>query len=184
MKQKNVRALCEGAIMIAAAQALGYLKLFRMPNGGSITFIMLPVFIYCARWGFGRGTLMAFALSLLQFLLDGGFTISWVSIIGDYILAYAVLGVAGLCAKRYYGFFWGTLLGSLARFAVHWVVGATVWAEYMPEAFLGISMTSPWIYSGIYNFIYVGLSAVLCLVVGLLLYKPLGKYLRGEDLAA
>lgn len=182
MKHRHIQALCEGALMVAAAQALGYLRLYRLPNGGSITFVMLPIFIYCARWGFARGMLASFALSILQFLLDGGFSISWVSILGDYIFAYAVLGVAGVFSGRRYGFFLGTLLGSFARFLVHWIVGATVWAEYMPDTFLRLPMTSPWLYSGIYNFIYVGLSAALCLAVGLLLYKPLGRYLRGEDI--
>ena len=33
----KIRALCEGAIMVAFAQILGYIKLFgNMPNGGSI----------------------------------------------------------------------------------------------------------------------------------------------------
>ena len=49
----RLRALCEGAIFIALAQVLSYLKLFELPQGGSITIEMLPIFLYCARWGFG-----------------------------------------------------------------------------------------------------------------------------------
>ena len=182
MQRKHLRALCEGAVMVALAQALNYLKLWQMPYGGSITFIMLPIFVYCARWGFARGMLAAFALSCLQFFLDASFAIGWQSILGDYILAYSALGLAGLFSKTHGGFFWGTLVGSFGRFVVHYVTGATLWAEYMPDRFLGLSMTSPWIYSAIYNGIYVGLCMVLCLVVGGLLWKPLGKYLRREDL--
>lgn len=168
-------ALCEGAVMVALAQVLGYLKLWEMPNGGSVTFIMLPIFIYCVRWGFGNGMLAAFALSLLQFLLDGGFSIGWQSMLGDYIVAYSAIGVAGLFSKCKYGFFWGTLVGSLARFIVVYVTGATLWAEYMPDEFFGMTMTSPWLYSAIYNGIYVVLCMALCLVVGAVLWKPFGK---------
>ena len=32
-----LRALCEGAVMVALAQILGYLKLYELPQGGSIT---------------------------------------------------------------------------------------------------------------------------------------------------
>ena len=40
----HIRALCEGAIFVAIAELLGYLKLFHMPQGGSITpASMLPV---------------------------------------------------------------------------------------------------------------------------------------------
>ena len=90
----KLRALCEGAVLVALAQVLGYIKLFSLPNGGSITLNMLPIFLYCARWGFGPGIMASFVLSLLQLLLDGAFAWGWQSIIGDYIIAYTVLGIA------------------------------------------------------------------------------------------
>ncbi len=174
MKHNSLRALCEGAIMVALAQILGYLKLYSMPNGGSVSLIMLPIFLYCARWGLSRGLLAAFALGLLQALLDGFFALGWQSIVGDYLLAYGMLGFAGLLRNRLFG---GILLGSVLRFGVTWVVGATLWAEWMPEQFLGMRMTSPWIYSAIYNGIYIGLCTALCLTVAAVAYKPLKKYL-------
>lgn len=185
MKNKSklkLRALCEGAIFVAMAQILGYIKLFSLPNGGSITLNMLPIFIYCARWGFGPGMLASIALSLLQLLLDGAYAWGWQSIIGDYIIAYSVLGLAGLFHKQKNGFFIGTVAGSLARFVAAWVVGATVWGEYMPESFFGMTMTSPWFYSALYNGSYLLINTVLCLLVGALVWKSLGKYIRGEDL--
>lgn len=185
MKGKShlkLRALCEGAVFVALAQILGYIKLFSLPNGGSITLNMLPIFIFCARWGFAPGMLASFSLSLLQLLLDGAYAWGWQSIIGDYIIAYTVLGLAGLFHRQYSGFFTGTVVGSLARFAVAYVVGAVVWGEYMPDRFFGMTMTSPWIYSALYNGSYLLVNMVLCLVVGVLLWKPLGKYIRGEDL--
>lgn len=181
MKNPKLRILLsivEGALMVALAQVLGYLKIWRMPNGGSVTLVMLPIFVYCVRWGFGRGMLAAFALSVLQFLLDGGLALGWQSIIGDYLLAYSVLGLAGLFSKTKGGFFWGSAVGGLARLLVAWVVGATIWAEYMPESFFGMTMTSPWVYSLLYNGSYIGLSVALCLLVGAVVYKPLGKFLK------
>lgn len=76
MKTKShlkLRALCEGAIMVALAQVLGYLKFFELPQGGSITVGMLPIFLYCARWGFGPGMLASIVYSVLQLLLDGAY---------------------------------------------------------------------------------------------------------------
>lgn len=178
----KLRALCEGAVLVALAQVLGYIKLFSLPNGGSITLNMLPIFLYCARWGFGPGIMASFVLSLLQLLLDGAFAWGWQSIIGDYIIAYTVLGIAGLFHKQHHGFFTGAAAGALARFLVAWFVGAVVWGEYMPDSFFGMTMTSPWFYSAIYNGSYLLINTVLCLVVGVLLWKPLGKYIRGEDL--
>jgi len=180
----TLRALTEGAIFVAMAQILGYIKLFSLPNGGSITLNMLPIFIYCARWGFGPGMLASIALSLLQLLLDGAYAWGWQSIIGDYIIAYSVLGIAGLFHKQKNGFFIGTVAGSLARFVAAWVVGATVWGEYMPDTFFGMTMTSPWFYSAIYNGSYLVVDMIICLAAAWLLYKYMGKYVRGEDLTA
>ena len=178
----KLRALTEGAVLVALAQILGYIKLYELPNGGSVCLSMLPIFIYCARWGFGKGVLASFAFSLLQLLLDGAYAWGWQSMLGDYIVAFTVLGVAGLFSKMKNGFFIGTVAGCVARFLVAWVVGAVVWAEYMPDTFFGMTMTSPWFYSTLYNGSYMVLNMLICLVVGALLWKPLGKYIRGEDL--
>lgn len=178
----TLRCLCEAAIMVALAQVLGYIKLWTLPNGGSVTVSMLPIFVFCARWGFGPGMLASFALGLLQLLLDGAYAWSWQAMLGDYLLAYTALGVAGLFRGNRGGFFFGTLAGCALRFAAHYVTGATVWGEYMPESFFGMTMTSPWLYSALYNGSYMAIDCALVLLVGLLLWKPMGKYLRGEDL--
>ena len=78
--------------------------------------------------------------------------------------------------------FAGTVVGSVARFLVPYVVGATLWAAYMPETFFGMTMTSPWIYSLLYNGCYMLLDMLLCLVVFALLLRPMHKYLLAEDL--
>ena len=181
-KNLTLRALTEGAIFVAAAQVLSYLKLFELPQGGSITLSMLPIFVYCVRWGFGPGMLASFVFSLLQLLLDGAYAWGWQSMLGDYIVAFTVLGLAGLFHAKKNGFFIGIIVGCAARFLVHYVVGATVWAEYMPETFFGMTMHSPWFYSMLYNGSYMVIDMILCLIVGALLWKPMGKYLRGEDL--
>lgn len=181
-KRTPVRGLCEGAIMVAIAQVLSYLKLWEMPWGGSVVLAMVPILLFSVRWGLGSGLLAGFAFGVLQFMFDGGFAISWQSIVGDYLLAFTVLGLAGLMKEKRLGAFWGTLIGGFARFLVHYVVGATVWAEYMPETFFGMTMTSPWIYSLLYNLAYMLPNILISLVVFALLYKPMGKYLRGEDL--
>lgn len=178
----KLRAILEGALFVALAQVLGYLKLFELPNGGSVTLSMLPIFIYCVRWGFGPGMLASFVFSVLQLVLDGAYAWGWQSMIGDYIVAFTVLGVAGLFSKAKGSLYLGTVAGCIARFLVAYIVGATIWAEYMPETFFGMSMTTPWFYSALYNGSYMLVDMILCLVVAALLYKPLGKYIRGEDI--
>ena len=166
-KNLTLRALTEGAIFVALAWLIGYLKLFELPQGGSVNLAMLPIFLYCARWGFGPGMLASFVYSLLKLMLDGAYAWGWQSMLGDYIVAFTVLGLAGLFHAQKYGFF---------------LVGVWVWGEYMPETFFGMTMTTPWFYSFLYNGSFMLIDTVLCLVIGALLWKPMGRYLRGEDL--
>lgn len=102
--------------------------------------------------------------------------------LGDYLIAFGVLGLAGIFTGKPYSIFAGTVVGSVARFLVHWVVGATIWAEYMPDEFFGMTMTSPWFYSALYNGSYMLPDMIVSLVVFAVLYVPLKKYLLGEDL--
>lgn len=183
--QKRVRMLVEGALLVAVAQALSYLKLWEMPWGGSICVGMLPIFLYSVRWGVGPGLMAGFVYGTLQFMFDGGFALGWQSILGDYLVAFTVLGLAGVCAGKKGGIFTGTLVGSLARFLVHYVVGATVWAEYMPEVFFGMTMTTPWFYSFLYNITWAGPDILLTILIFVIFYqlKPMRRFLERQDLA-
>lgn len=39
----RIRALCEGAVMVALAQALSHVKFMTLPNGGSLTPALFPI---------------------------------------------------------------------------------------------------------------------------------------------
>lgn len=177
---KSVRAMTEGAILIAAAEVLSFLPLYKLPWGGSIDFAMLPIILFCVRWGFGPGMVAATAHAVIQTIFEGGIAIGWQSIIGDFLVAYMVLGVAGLFKGKFVP---ATLVACSLRFLVHYVVGATVWAVYMPENFFGMTMTTPWFYSALYNGAYMLPDMVMILVVYVLLLKtPMATYLNGKDL--
>ncbi len=167
----KLRALCEGAIMIALAQLLSYVKLYELPQGGSVSPGLIPIFLYCVRWGPGPSLLTALGYSILQMLLDKVFAASFWSILGDYLLAFTLLGLGGFCWKWKGGFYWGALVGSLGRFLANYVTGATLWAEYMPDEFFGLTMTTPWLYSALYNGFYAVLNLLLAWVVIFLLER-------------
>ena len=176
----RVRALCEGAIMIALALILSLIKLFpNLPNGGSITFAMFPICLYAVRWGLGRGLLSGLVFGLLQLIFDGAYAWGWQSMLLDYLVAFTPLGIAGLFKGKFYP---ATVVACVLRFLVHYVVGATIWAAYMPEEFFGMSMTTPWFYSLLYNLAYMLPNIVITLVVFAVAYKPLKKYFTADDL--
>ena len=87
MKKSKVYALCEGAIMVALATALSYVKLMELPQGGSVCIGMLPLFIYFYRWDWKHSFLAAFAYGLLQLIFDGAY--AW----GPTFLVHFISGV-------------------------------------------------------------------------------------------
>lgn len=182
--KKNVQALCEGAVMLAMAQLLGYIRFYRMPYGGSVTLAMVPIIFFAVRWGVSKGLLVSFAYGVLQLVLDGAYAYTWQAMLLDYLVAYAPLGLAGLFMRKPSGVFVGSCVGIFARFVAHTLAGVYCWAEYMPEMFLNMKMTSPWIYSPLYNGVYMGLNLVLTLVAFALLVKPLRKYIEGHGIRA
>ena len=105
--RSRVRALTECAILLALAVALSYVKLFQLPFDGSITlFSMLPLCLVSIKWGLGWGLGTAFTYSWFQILQGGVFawgltpTILVASLFLDYLLAFTVLGLAGLFRKK------------------------------------------------------------------------------------
>ena len=179
-----VRAMVEGAIFVAIAEILGYIKLWHMPEGGSISLLMLPIVVYALRWGLGQGLLAGFALGILDFFLDGGFAIGWQSILGDYVIALTLLGLAGIGHKKGLpGIVAGSILGCLGRFLSIWVTGATLWGEYMYDIY-GLPMNNEFVYSFLYN-LPVLISGVLAVLICVVLYniKSTQKYMLGEDIA-
>ena len=180
----NVRALCEGAILIAIAQILGYIKLFPMwPNGGSITLAAFPIALYAVRWGLGRGLIASFAFGLLQMIFDGAYAWGWQSMLLDYLLAFTPLGLAGLFKGKSWGIFPGILLGNFGRFIVHYVSGVTIYRIYEPTEIPGIgTFDGAELYSLVYNGSYMLPCALLALIVAALLYVPMKRYFAGSDL--
>ena len=180
----SIRALVEGALFVAIAEVLGYIKLWHMPEGGSISLMMLPIVLYALRWGLGRGLLAGLVLGILDFMLGGGIAIGWQSILGDYVVAITALGLAGLGRKKGLpGVIFGSLLGCAGRFISIWVTGAVLWGIYMPDSFMGLTMTNEWFYSFLYNLPAL-ISTVLTIGICTLLYniRSLRPYITGEDI--
>lgn len=176
------RMLCEGAIMVALAQILSYIKLMELPNGGSLTPAMFPVLLFALRWGLKDGLLAGFVFGLLQLIFDGAYAWGWQSMLLDYLLAFTPLGLAGLFKGKAWGIFPGTVLGCAARFVIHYISGVTIYRIAAPTEVLGTVFDNPELYSLAYNGSYMLPNTVLALVIAALLYVPMKKYYAGSDL--
>ena len=195
MKGFTTRKLVEGALFVAIATVLSLIKI-DLPFGGGITIVsMLPLIIASHRWGWKWGVVTAFVYSVLQLILgldNVGYATSFVMALGivflDYILAYTFLGLSGvfddLLGPGRPALALGIFVTFLLRFACHLITGAWIWGEWMPDEFMGMTMTSPWFYSFLYNGWYMLAELVITEIVAMLLYGPLGRYFRREDIPA
>ena len=176
------RMLCEGAIMVALAQILSYIKLMELPNGGSLTPAMFPILLFGLRWGLKDGLLAGFVFGLLQLIFDGAYAWGWQSMLLDYLLAFTPLGLSGLFRGKAWGIFPGTVLGCAGRFVIHYISGITIYRIAAPTEVLGTVFDNPELYSLVYNGSYMLPNTVLALVIAALLYVPMKKYYAGHDL--
>ena len=192
MKKNLTRMMAESAIFIAIATVLSFLKI-DLPFGGGVTIVsMLPIIMISHRWGWKWGVLTAFAYSLIQLIfgLDNvGYASSFLAAVGiillDYIVAYTVIGLSGAfekpLGKTRKAVAVGIAVTFCLRFLCHLVTGAIIWGVWMPETFMNMTMTNPWIYSFLYNGWYMLAELVLTEIVAMLIYQPLRKYFHGED---
>lgn len=179
----RVRALCEGAILLALAQILSYVKLYELPQGGSFTPAMFPILLFAVRWGLGKGLLAGFAFGVLQLLFDNAYAVGWQSMLLDYLLAFTPLGLAGLFRGKDWGIFPGTVLGCAGRFVVHFISGVTIYRIVAPTEVPGIgTFDNAYLYSLVYNAAYILPSTIVALVLAAALYVPMKKYFAGQDI--
>ncbi len=175
-KKVSVRMLTEGGMMLALAVLLNQFKIYQAPNGGSISAgSMIPIMIFALRWGIGPGLVVGGTYGLLDFIFKPYFYHP-IQFILDYILAYGLLGLAGIGYdkdnnKPTSSMVIGVIVAIGGRMISHVLSGVVFFAEYAGDQ-------NPWIYSILYNATYLVPELIISLVVLLLIWKPLKKVLK------
>ena len=166
-KKWNARMISFGAISIALSFVLSCIRLFRMPQGGSVTpASMLPLMLFSAAYGVGPGMLAGLVYGVLQYLQGGWFLNVWQFAL-DYLLAFAALGLAGL-AKHWdkkWGLYLAMALAALCRALSATLAGIAFWD------------TAPWA-SLVYNGTYLIPDTLICMVLALLIGDRMLKLMK------
>ena len=181
MTNSKTRCLVEGAIMIALAAVLSYIRIIKLPWGGSITLLsMLPIVIFSIKRGVKQGLVAALIFSLIQLgqgIIDGLF--GWGLTVGmliacifiDYIGAYTIIGIGGIFRnKGLAGWVGGTALAIFIRFLFHFISGIVIWKSY-GELWNGFSTENSFIYSLLYNGPYMLPELIFTVVGAAILFK-------------
>ena len=162
------KILTYSAICVALTTVLQNIRVFTMPQGGSVTACSMLFIVLAAYWfGPATGFLAGAAAGLLDLLLHG-YVVHPAQLLLDYPLAFGALGLAGFFGQ---GKFRDTHLLSKINLHIGYIVGAAgrllsstlsgyiFFASYAPEG------THPVIYSLVYNASYMLPEIALTLII-------------------
>lgn len=204
-KENTIRLVTSG-IMIALATILSMIKVFEGIYGGSITlFSMVPIMVLGYMYGWKWGLLSGTVYGILQAVLGAATTQAFAGLTGfnvvlmallDYIIAFAVLGLAGMFRNKIKNdiaaFALGAFITAFLRYVAHFLSGFILWKEYAAWFFedvftneLGQSILANIdgdllvaLYSAIYNGSYM-IPEIILSVVGVIIIMAV-KPLRNE----
>ena len=133
-------------MMVALAYVLNLIKIYHLPQGGSVTLgSMVPILLIAYRYGLKEGVAAGVIFGLVQLALEG-YIYHPVQVLLDYPVAFGVLGLAALFKNRPPV---GVFVAMFARFLSHFVSGVVFFGSYTPEGW------SPIVYSAFYNGGYI-----------------------------
>jgi len=144
--KSTTRIIAEIVVFIALASALSYIKLFSLPQGGSVTAgSMVPILWLALRRGAKVGLFAAAVYGCVQLALEP-FIFHPAQVLLDYPIAFGMLGLAGFFQNHP---FVGVNVGVIGRLLMHFISGVVFFADYAPERM------HPIVYSAIYNGSYL-----------------------------
>ena len=183
---KKTKVLTECGVLIALAAVLSLIKVFKLPWGGSITLLsMLPIALISIRHGLKQGLFSSFVYACIQLifgicfdgLLGWGLTAGMLiaCILLDYIIAFTVIGLAGIFAdKGMGGVIGGTALAVALRFVSHVLSGVFVFAS-AGKLWEGFETSNSWLYSIVYNGAYMLPELIITVIGAAIVYKAVFK---------
>ena len=175
-KQYDAKKLAFAGVTLGLSFVLSLFKVSPVPNGGSVTAAsFVPVLIYTYVYGVSEGLLVGIAMGLFNFATSP-YILTPMTFVLDYLLAFASIGVMGLAKKFTKKVTFNVVLGTVAvyvvRFVFHLFSGIiyfaqdAVWME-LP----GWAVSNGFVYSFIYQCIYLPADCIIAAVVLYLLAK-------------
>lgn len=125
----DTKSIAYAAVCIAMSFALSYLRIVKMPQGGSITIAsLLPLMLYSYMFGTKKGVFAGAIYGLLQAVQDP-YILHPAQFILDYPAAFSAIGLSGMfsCNEKLkvpaLKYALGSVIAGLARFISHFLSG-------------------------------------------------------------
>lgn len=163
------KSIALAGICVSLSFALSYIKLWDLPQGGSVTLVsFLPIMLFAYLYGAKKGLFVGFVYGLLQSLQDP-YIIHPAQFLLDYPVAFAMAGLAGVLKNvnmksPQLKFALSALIGGAMRYVAHVLSGAFAFGAYALDA----GASNVFTYSLAYNsFVFVDIALVI--IAGVLL---------------
>ena len=183
----DTKTVTFAAVCVALSFALSYVRLFKMPMGGSITFAsMLPLMLFAFMFGSRRGVLVGLIYGVLQAIQDP-WIIHPAQFALDYAVAFAAIGLTGCI--RDFGLFknnmraqfaLGACIACLFRFICHYFSGVYafgMYAEGFADQYGMPLLANEYFYSLVYQSMYLVPELAIVLAVGMTVFAS-GNFRR------
>jgi thiamine transporter len=130
----TTRELTVCAFCIALAFALSAIKIYKMPQGGSITIAgVLPLAIFAFYFGLKKGLFAGFTFSFLKLTLDP-YIVHPIQLLLDYTVAYTCIGVVALFRKlKVPGLCTGIMVFAILQFLCSFLSGIVFFRSSAPD---------------------------------------------------
>lgn len=177
-KQMDTRTVTYAAVCVALSFALSYVRLFKMPMGGSITFAsMLPLMLFAFMFGSRKGVAVGVIYGLLQAIQDP-WIIHPAQFALDYLVAFGAIGLTG-CMRElnvFKGnmraqFAVGAVIACALRFISHYFAGVFAFGVYGAgyASDYGIpALANEYFYSFVYQCLYLIPELAIVIVAAML----------------
>ena len=159
------RRLSYAAMCISISFVLSCIKIFRMPQGGSVTpAAMLPLIMFALACGPVQGLAVGCAYGILQ-LIEDPYIIHPIQLLCDYPLAFGAMILCCLAnlipeKARYLRLPVAVVLAYFARLVMATFSGVVFFAEYAGDQ-------NVFTYSLLYNLSYLGWETLVAVVISL-----------------
>ena len=178
----TTRTTVEIALTIALAFILDELRLFQMPQGGSISLGMMPLIVLALLRGPFVGVIAGGLFGVVDVITEMQFIVHPAQFILDYPLPYALVGLAGIMRQAWThvlatrsttiavlrALVPAVVVGASLRYLSHLASGVIFFGEYAPQGQPVV------LYSALYN-LYVPVSAAACLVAAAIILPVLSR---------
>ncbi|QBK26997.1 energy-coupled thiamine transporter ThiT [Ureibacillus thermophilus] len=186
MRNKKLLWMIEIALFAAIGYVLDQIKFSIWAQGGSVSFVMLPIILIAIRWGLSAGLITGLLVGLLNMTINP-YIVHWAQALLDYVFAFTFVGFAAIVRKQVLNgvatnhkkkiaiyVVIGTIVGGLLRYICHILAGAIFFKEYAGEQ-------NAWIYSIVYNGTYMLPAIVITAIAAAFIFTASPRLIKREN---